>query len=70
MGRRRVLLPVPFPAWEAQASVMSLLPKPPLTRSQVALMKRDNVVGPGALTFSDLGITPTPVEAILPMYVG
>ena len=30
---------------------------------------RDNVVGEGALTFRDLGLEPTPAEAILPTYL-
>jgi hypothetical protein len=32
-------------------------------------MKADNVVGTGVGTLRDLGITPTPVEAILPAYL-
>jgi NADH dehydrogenase len=45
------------------------LPNPPLTQDQVELLKRDNVVSPGALTLSSLGIAPTSVEAILPTYL-
>ena len=48
---------------------MSILPNPPLTPDQVELLKRDNVVSPGALGLSTLGITATPVEAILPTYL-
>lgn len=70
LGKRRVLLPVPFPVWEVQASLLGVLPNPPLTRDQVTLMKDDNVVGPDALTLADLGIVPTPVEAILPAIIG
>ena len=33
-------------------------------------MQRDNVVRADALTLVDLGITPTPVEAMWPMYPG
>jgi hypothetical protein len=32
-------------------------------------MKRDNVVGPTALSFTELGLAPSPVEAILPSYL-
>jgi uncharacterized protein YbjT (DUF2867 family) len=46
-----------------------LMPKPPLTLDQVEMLKRDNVVLSGALDLSTLGITPTPVEAILPTYL-
>ena len=33
-------------------------------------MKQDNVVGPQAATFADLGIAPTSIEEILPTYFG
>ena len=42
---------------------------PPLTRDQVRLLKRDNVVTPGALTFADLGIQAEGLDAILPTYL-
>jgi NADH dehydrogenase len=69
-GRRRLLLPVPYPAWELLAALMTPLPKRPISRDQVVLMKEDNVVGPGALSFADLDITPHSVEEILPTYLG
>jgi uncharacterized protein YbjT (DUF2867 family) len=40
-----------------------------ITRDQVANLRRDNVVAPGAKTFADLGITPTAMEAVLPEYL-
>ena len=66
LKRRRVLVPVPFFVWEIQATLLGILPNPPLTRDQVILMRRDNVVSDTALTFADLSITPRPVEAELP----
>jgi NADH dehydrogenase len=33
------------------------------------MLKRDVVVGPGALTLGDLGLAPTALEAILPTYL-
>ena len=45
-------------------------PDPPLTRDQVKLMSRDNVVGRKALTLEDLGIRPTPVEEVLSACIG
>jgi NADH dehydrogenase len=33
------------------------------------LLGRDNVVDPAALSFKDLGIQPTGVEAVLPTYL-
>ena len=67
-GRRRRLLPVPFPLWDGLAAAAALLPKPPLTDAQVTLMKRDNVVAESALGLPELGIEPTALEALLPDY--
>lgn len=67
--RRTCLLPVPFWAAHILAAGLGLLPKPPLTRDQVRLLKYNNVVGKNALTLKDLGITPTPMEVIVPHYL-
>jgi uncharacterized protein YbjT (DUF2867 family) len=67
--RRRWLVDVPFAVAELQARLMAILPNPPLTPDQVELLKRDNVVSPGALTLSSLGIAPNAVEAIVPTYL-
>lgn len=61
-GRRRLLVPLPFAAWEALAALASLLPNPPLTRDQVALLRRDNVADCGVAGFADLGIEPATLE--------
>jgi NADH dehydrogenase len=69
VGRRRLLLPLSFEVATLQARVMELLPAPPLTRDQVELLKTDNVVGAQARTLADLGITPTPIELVVPDYL-
>jgi NADH dehydrogenase len=69
IGRRRLLLPVPGPLAWAQASVLELLPKPPLTRDQIRLLRRDNVMDPGAAGYAALGMEPQAIEAILPTYL-
>ena len=69
VGRKRLLVPVPFAVWEAAAAVLSVLPSPPLTADMVTLMKQDNVVGAGALGLKDLGISPAAVEKVLPTYI-
>lgn len=69
IGRRRLLLPIPFEIAELQGAVLERLPVPPLTRDQVRLLRHDNVVSPEALTLADLGITPTAPEVILPTYL-
>ncbi|HUF55279.1 MAG TPA: complex I NDUFA9 subunit family protein [Thermohalobaculum sp.] len=63
-GLRRPLLPVPFALWRAAAAVAQMLPAPPVTTGQVALMERDNVVGEGVGTFADLGIRPRAAEEL------
>jgi NADH dehydrogenase len=67
--RRRLLLPLPFWAATLQATFLELLPVPPLTRDQVALLRRDNVASPGALGLAELGITPTAAELVIPTYL-
>src|SRR3546814_13925742 len=67
--RRRLLLPVPFPLASLAAFFAELLPTPPLTRDQVKLLKRDNVVSGEHPTLVDLGIRPTAAELILPTYL-
>jgi NADH dehydrogenase len=69
-GRRRLLLPLPYAVWHALAVLTAPLPNRPISRDQVRLMQKDNVVSPGALTFADLGISPTALEAIAPGYLG
>jgi NADH dehydrogenase len=77
-GRKRVLLPIPF-ALAAPIGLVGeaigLIPifSPPVTRDQIRLLKKDNVVGAsgeeGVGTIADLGIRPASVEAILPTYM-
>ncbi len=68
-GRKRLLLPLPFAVAAIEAFFLELWPKPMLTRDQVTLLKRDNVVGAGALGLKDLGISPKAAEAIVPTYL-
>jgi NADH dehydrogenase len=58
-----------YSLWSALAAVMAPLPQRPISRDQVKLLAKDNVVSPGALTFADLGITATPLEAVAPGYL-
>ena len=69
LGRRRLLLPIPWGVAKWQASLMKLLPEPPLTRDQIELLRYDNVVAPDATGLPELGIAQTPVEAIVPRYL-
>jgi uncharacterized protein YbjT (DUF2867 family) len=73
IGRRRLLVPVPFSLLKLQAAVLQLLPKPPITPDQVELLKRDNVVSDDAKrdgrTLEGLGIIPETMDAIVPTYL-
>ena len=68
--RRRLLLDIPPSVAKLQAAVMQHLPGKPLTPDQLLMLAKDNVVSPGALGLADLGIIPTPVELIVPGYLG
>jgi NADH dehydrogenase len=69
VGRKRCMLSVPFGLAEFQAAFLQLLPIPPLTRDQVRMLERPNVVSGTTPTFQDLGIQPQAIEAILPTYL-
>ncbi len=62
-GRRRPLVPVPFAVWKAMAAGARLLPSPPITDGQVALMTRDNVASPDLPGLSALEIEPRSLGA-------
>ena len=69
IGRKRILLPLPFWYLKIIGWLLQKLPKPLLTYDQVMQLKVDNVVSSKAKTLADLGISATPVEAILPKYL-
>ncbi|MDW6024601.1 complex I NDUFA9 subunit family protein [Mesorhizobium sp. BAC0120] len=73
IDRQRMLVPVPWWAARIQGSILGLLPNPPLTRDQVVLLQRDNVVSAEAegqgRTLAGLGIQPQSTAAILPTYL-
>ena len=68
-GKKRLLVPLPFGIAMIKAAFLQLLPNPLLTIDQVRLLKKDNVVSPTAAGLTDLGITPTSVEAVVPSYL-
>ncbi|MBY0336420.1 MAG: complex I NDUFA9 subunit family protein [Acetobacteraceae bacterium] len=68
-GRTKRLVNIPPRIAGLQARFGELLPNPPLTRDQLILLGRDNVVADGALTLADLGIAPKAVEAVVPAYL-
>lgn len=79
-GRKRMLITLPYPVAKFKGAILTgtckmvglvtgLTPKPPLTADQVETLKTDNVVFDGALSFSELGLKPTAIDAILPSYL-
>lgn len=73
IGRKRLLLPLPWTLARIQAFFFEMMPKPMLTRDQVTMLQTDNVVSPTAIrdgrTLDGLGISPTAMRAILPTYL-
>lgn len=68
-GRKRRLFEVPMGLARFQAKVAERLPGKPFTQDQLLLLQKDNVVSEGALTFEALGLTPRPLEAVVPGYL-
>jgi NADH dehydrogenase len=70
IGRRRLLVSVPFAVATVQARLFELLPIPPLTTSQVDLLRTDNVASGVLPGFRELGIDPKGVEEIVTTLIG
>ena len=69
IGRRRLLVPVPFAIAEILARLFELLPSPPLTTGHVDLLRMDNVASGILPGLQDLNIQPKAVEDVVPTYV-
>lgn len=69
IGRKRLLVSLPFGLASFGAFFAEVLPKPLLTRDQVSLLRRDAVARPGAPGLAELGITPQVLELVLPSYL-
>ena len=70
IGKRRLLVPIPFILAEIQARLLELLPYPPLTTGQVDLLKLDSVASGVLPGFAELNIRPKAIEEIVPTYIG
>ncbi len=73
IGRKRLLVPIPWAIAKIQAMILGLLPGRLLTTDQVELLRTDNVVSEEARrdkrTLEGLGITPSGIQAIVPSYL-
>ena len=75
--KRRLVLNMPFFVGSIMGSTFDFLSlltaglftNTVLTSDQVKLLQHDNVVAPDAKKFSDLGIEPTSMEAVMPEYL-
>jgi uncharacterized protein YbjT (DUF2867 family) len=67
--RDKKLVDIPMGIARIQASILQHVPGKPLTPDQLLMLSKDNVVSPGALGLADLGVTPTPVELVVPAYL-
>jgi uncharacterized protein YbjT (DUF2867 family) len=70
IGVRARLVPVPFPLWEALAFAAEFARVAPLTRNQVALMRRDTVASGNLPGLQDLRLRPMALEDALPALTG
>jgi uncharacterized protein YbjT (DUF2867 family) len=68
-GHRRPMIDMPDGLVRLQARLSEYLPNPPLTRDQLVMLQRDNVVAPGAKGLAELGIAAKSVEAVVPGYL-
>lgn len=68
-GRRNRLVEIPDGLVRLQARIGEHLPGKPLTRDQLAQLRRDNVVASGAEGFAALGIEPRAMETVVPGYL-
>jgi uncharacterized protein YbjT (DUF2867 family) len=68
-GRDLSLVNMPVPLVRLQACLLEMLPGKLLTRDQLKMLAHDNVVSSAALGLSDLGISATAVDQIVPGYL-
>jgi uncharacterized protein YbjT (DUF2867 family) len=73
IGRKRLLVPLPWGVARLLGAVLQYLPGKMLTPDQVRQLRVDSIVSEAALaerrTFAAFGITPTTLEAVLPSYL-
>jgi NADH dehydrogenase len=67
-NRKRCLVSLPYSIAALQGYILQLLPTPPFTADQVELLKYPNILQ-GKPGLKELGVTPTPVESIVPDYL-
>ena len=56
INKKRILIPLPLPLADMSARLFEMLPKPPLTRDQLRLLKYDNVLTGKYKSNSEIGV--------------
>jgi len=69
IGRKRLMLPIPWGLASSMGSVFQKLPGAPLTRDQVEQLKEDNIITGDLPGLQELGIRAQTLELILPTYL-
>ncbi len=73
IGRKKMLVSLPWVIAGMMGKALGWLPGAPITSDQVKMLKNDNVVSEDAIrqkrTLEGMGITPTPMAAILSTYL-
>ncbi len=73
IGRKKMLVSLPWFVAGMMGKALGWLPGAPITTDQVEMLKTDNVVSDEAIkqkrTLEGMGISPTPMAAILPTYL-
>ena len=69
IGRKRLLVPIPFALASFKAALIDWLPGAPITRDQVRLLRHDNVVSGEHPGLAELGIEPVSLEGVVPGYL-
>lgn len=67
--RHRLIWDMPLAIARLNAAILQHLPGKLLTPDQVKLLQRDNIVAGDALDLASLGITPTPLDMVVPDYL-
>jgi uncharacterized protein YbjT (DUF2867 family) len=65
IGARAWLLPLPFALWQAVALLSGFVAGAPLTRNQVALMRRNNVASQDLPGLQDLLVAPIALKDVV-----
>ena len=68
LGKRRGKIHIPMALMEVNAALLQFLPKPPVTKDQLTMLREDNTCDVSALV-RDFGITLSPLEATLRTYL-